>query len=273
MMKLPDMAPLRCSAMPAGARSQPPLAPLAAARVRGHARGWAHPAPRRSLLRRARDRRRPRACRIAPATCFRLPAAARGQIQGRGKGLVPVEDTGRWYAGADGRPAFAHGVLRLGQTPRDLPAPVRARTDFIEAIAPDVAAAARAKRAMALMVMSVEGLERLNDDYGFDVVDQAIEEVMRRAAVVMRRRDVFARYASNRFGVALLSCAPEQVEIAADRLRAGVESAPIATPRGPVTIRVAVGAASAQHHRDRRCRMARPGEDARSAVSRRSARP
>jgi len=201
---------------------------------------------------------------------LRLPAAARGQIQGRGKGLVPVEDTGRWYAGADGRPAFAHGVLRLGQTPRDLPAPVRARTDFIEAIAPDVAAAARAKRAMALMVMSVEGLERLNDDYGFDVVDQAIEEVMRRAAVVMRRRDVFARYASNRFGVALLSCAPEQVEIAADRLRAGVESAPIATPRGPVTIRVAVGAASAPHHATDAPGLLRRAEDA-LAVSRRSA--
>lgn len=200
---------------------------------------------------------------------LRLPAAARGP-HGRGRELVLVEDTGRWYAGADGRPAFAHGVLRLAQTPRDLPAPVRARTDFIELIAPDVAASGRSKRSMTLMVMSVEGLERLNDDYGFDVVDQAMEEVMRRAAVVMRRRDVFARYASNRFGVALLSCAPDQVEIAAERPRAGVESAPIATPRGPVTIRVAVGAASAPQHATDAPGLLRRAEDA-LAVSRRSA--
>lgn len=200
---------------------------------------------------------------------LRLPAAARGP-HGRGSELVLVEDTGRWYGGADGRPAFAHGVLRLGQAPHDLPAPVRVRADFLETIGPDVAAAVRAKRAMTLLVMSVEGLEQLNDDFGFDAVDQAIEEVMRRAAVVMRRRDVFARYASNRFGVALISCAQNQVEIAAERLRASVEIAPIATPRGPVTVRVAVGAASAPQHATDAPGLLRRAEDA-LAVSRRSA--
>lgn len=204
------------------------------------------------------------------AYLLRLPPEARAACAVDGRGLVAVEDTGRWYAGADGRPAFAHGVLRLAAAGRDIAAPTRARADFLETLGPDVAAAVKAKRPMTMMVMAVEGLDRLNDEHGFEVADQAIEEVMRRAVVVMRRRDVFARYASNRFGVALLSCPLDQAEIAAERLRAGVEGAPIATPRGPVTLRVALGAASAPQHATDAPGLLRRAEDA-LAASRRSA--
>ncbi|MGJ3264450.1 MAG: EAL domain-containing protein [Salinarimonas sp.] len=196
---------------------------------------------------------------------LRLPAAARGAHGADRDGCVQVEDTGRWYADADGRPAFAHGVLRLAPPARDVHAGPGTRAAFLAQIGREVAAAARTGKQMTLLVMSIEGLDRLNEEHGFEVADTAIEEAMRRAAVVMRRRDVFARYASNRFGVALLSCSLEQAPIAAERLRAGVEGAPLQTPRGPISVRVAIGAASAPDHASEAPGLLRRAEEALSA--------
>ncbi|WP_372425050.1 EAL domain-containing protein [Salinarimonas chemoclinalis] len=201
---------------------------------------------------------------------LRLPAAARGTHGAAADGCVQVEDTGRWYADSEGRPVFAHGVLRLAPVAREAQSGPDTRAAFLAQIGRDVTAAARANRPMTLLVMSIEGLERLNEEHGFEVADLAIEEAMRRAAVVMRRRDVFARYASNRFGVALLSCTLDQAPIAAERLRAGVEGAPLQTPRGPVSVRVAIGAASAPDHASEAAGLLRRAEEALTA-SRRTA--
>lgn len=203
------------------------------------------------------------------AYALRLPPGARAP-HADAQGLVLVEDTGRWYAGADGRPAFAHGVVRVGAMGLGLVGPARARSLFLDGFAAEAVASGRSKRPLTVMVMAVDGLARLNEEIGFDAADAAMEEAMRRAGTVMRRRDVFARYASNRFGVALLSCAPDQVEIAAARLRLAVESEPVETPRGPVTVRIALGAASAPQHATDAPGLLRRAEEA-LAESRRSA--
>jgi diguanylate cyclase (GGDEF)-like protein len=188
--------------------------------------------------------------------------------------LVGVEDTGRWYADAEGRPAFAHGVVRIDRTLAGEGGPVptgealRERSAFIAAIAPDVAETARHRRAVTVFVAAVADLARLNDEIGYECADAAIHEVARRLQSVMRRRDRLSRYAGNRFAVALLSCTGAQAEIAAKRMIEAVEAGPVPTARGPVTVSLRIGAAAAPDHATDAPRLLRRAEEALAAVKR-----
>ena len=191
--------------------------------------------------------------------------------------VVAIEDTGRWYSDADGRPAFAHGVIRIDRTAGiEREAPPRGgegRSEFIAQIRSDVAETARGKRSMTLLVAAIEGLGKLNDDLGCDEVDAIIQEVMKRIHKVMRRRDKLARYSGNRFAIALLSCPAEQAEIAITRLANLVGSEPMATTRGPVSVRLSIGAAAAPQHASDAAGLLRRAEEALAAAKRRGGVP
>jgi diguanylate cyclase (GGDEF)-like protein len=166
-----------------------------------------------------------------------------------GARVVAVEDTGRWYADGDGRPAFAHGVLRVERTPDGgSDAARRARNLFLDGIAAEVAALGRSKRSLTLGVVAIADLDRINDRLGCEGADALFDAVETRLRTVMRRRDTLARYAGNRFAVALLSCPAEQAALAARRLGASVENEPIPTALGPLPVRLCVGAATAPEH-------------------------
>jgi diguanylate cyclase (GGDEF)-like protein len=188
--------------------------------------------------------------------------------------LVKVEDTGRWYADAEGRPAFAHGVVRIDRTaaidesPVGLSDTLRERSGFITAIAPEVAEAARHKRSVTVFVAAVDDLGRINDEIGYECADTVIAEVLRRLGGVMRRRDRLSRYAGNRFAIALLSCTGEQAEIAARRMASAVEAEPVVTPRGPVGVRLRIGAAAAPEHAIDAPRLLRRAEEALATLRR-----
>jgi diguanylate cyclase (GGDEF)-like protein len=169
-----------------------------------------------------------------------------------GDRVIAVEDTGRWFAGPDGKPAFAHGVVRVSRaTSADQGAVgegLRKRLDFLAEIAPDVAAARTAARAVTMIVAAIDDLGRLNEDLGYEAAEVVIAEVRARIARVMRRRDRYVWYAGNRFALALLSCPRDQAELATTRLTQSVEGTPIRTPRGPCIVRLRIGAATAPDH-------------------------
>ena len=169
-----------------------------------------------------------------------------------GDRVIPVEDTGRWFAGRDGKPAFAHGVVRVGRAAsRDADVVgegLRRRLDFLSQIGADVAAARTPARAVTMIVAAVDDLGRLNEDLGYDAAEAVLHEVRVRIAAVMRRRDRYAWYAGNRFALALLSCPRDQAELATARLIQSVEGTPIRTPRGPCVVRLRIGAATAPDH-------------------------
>lgn len=165
--------------------------------------------------------------------------------------LLRVEDTGRWYPDAEGAPAFAHGIVRVGEAePEARPAGGgwRDRALFLDQINGAVAESGRARRALTLFVIAIDDLARHNEDLGHEGADELVAEVVRRLRRVMRGRDRFTRYAGNRFAVALLSCPAEQAPLAATRLASAVETHPIVTPRGKRLARLVIGAASAPDH-------------------------
>lgn len=185
--------------------------------------------------------------------------------------VLAVEDTGRWYADASGRATLAHGVVRLDRfrsaEPQAAPGS-RERGELLERLGPEVAAALRAKRSLGLLLFSIEDLDRFNEDLGLDGADRVIDEVLRRARTILRRRDFLVRCAGNRFAIALPSCPADQAAVAAERLTQIVEASPIATAEGPVIAGLHIGAAVAPRHAVDAPRLLRQAEEALSIARR-----
>jgi len=184
--------------------------------------------------------------------------------------VLPVEDSGRWYADAGGRAAVAHGVIRLARSPGEAQADPRSRerSELIERLGREVAAVLRARRSLVLLLFSIEDLDRFNEDLGLEGADRVIDEVVRRAASVLRGRDFLVRCAGNRFAIALPSCAGDQATQAAERLAQTVEATPITTAQGPVIAALQIGAAIAPRHAVDAPRLLRQAEEALSIARR-----
>lgn len=162
-----------------------------------------------------------------------------------------VEDTGRWFAGAGGRPARVHGVVRVVPAPahgRVAAGPFTdpltgglSRTQLGDLLDAEIAQARRQHTTFAMALIGIENLARHNEDYGFAVSDELIAGVAARIRRVMRRGDAIARYAGSKLAVVLLGCAEEQLTVAARRFVESVADPAIETAAGPVAVRVRVG--------------------------------
>ena len=199
-----------------------------------------------------------------------VPYRARYLLRIRGRQPLRVEDTGRWYAGPDGRPVRAHGVLRVDRAGSGdaggLGLGSRDRADFLARLQTEVIEAGRSRRPLTVLVLAVEEPGRLDDELGFEA-DGIAEEVATRVRGVMRGRDALVRYAGNRFALALRSCPPDQAEAAAGRLRQVVEK-PVATARGPLAIALRIGGATAPDHAVDAPTLLRRAEEALAATKR-----
>jgi diguanylate cyclase (GGDEF)-like protein len=161
-----------------------------------------------------------------------------------------VEDAGRWFAGTDGRPACARGMLRLerqvrpdellGQTGE-----LGDRSALLDRLSSALSEHLPAERNVVVLVAAIDELARLNDDFGHEATDEIIGVVQERLRSVTRRRDHLVRYSGNRFAILLTGCPQNQVEAAARRFSKAVAQAAIETARGIALVRLRVGAAIA----------------------------
>lgn len=161
-----------------------------------------------------------------------------------------IEDAGRWFAGADGRPASARGVLRLDRAvkPDELTkadSELCDRHALVERVDQALAEHLPAERIVVVLVAAIDELTRLNDDFGHEATDEIIGVVQDRLRSVMRRRDHLVRYSGNRFAILLTGCPQNQVEAAARRFVKAVAQSAIETGRGIALARLRVGAAIA----------------------------
>lgn len=161
-----------------------------------------------------------------------------------------AEDTGRWFAGSDGYPASARGVLRLERAARpdeleQFGNELCDRPALVERIGQALQEHLPAERPVVVLVATIDELARLNDDFGHEATDEIISTVHERLRSVTRRRDHLVRYAGNSFAILLVGCPPEQVEQAARRFIKVVAQSAIETSHGIALVRLRVGAASA----------------------------
>ncbi len=171
-----------------------------------------------------------------------------------------IEDIGRWFAGADGKPAKAHGVVRVinerhAQEERltylsrfDGLTGEMNRFHLTEVLQTTLDQSIAQRGSCGFMLVAVDNLARINESYGFDVADEAIGAVAKRLRAKMRGGDQLGRFSGNKFGVILNNCTPEDMERAAERLIAGVRDDVIRTGAGPVALTVTIGGVTAPRH-------------------------
>ena len=171
-----------------------------------------------------------------------------------GKTAYWLEDTGRWYAGADGRPAEAFGIVRriddrhsrdqqlnfLGNC--DPLTGMMNRGRMAEALEEAIIAADREGVSRAFVIAGINNLAVVNDAYGFEVADEVIIAVGRRLKNVVRAGDPIARYSGSKFAIILNNCNEEELRHAAERFLEVARESVIETEHGPVWAMLSIGA-------------------------------
>ncbi len=171
-----------------------------------------------------------------------------------------VEDTGRWFAGPDGKPLRAHGTLRAIDArharERDLIQLAKFdpltgelnRASLMEILSTTLEETIRFRGSCGFLLVTIDHLGRLNEAYGFDVTENVIAQVTKRLRARLRGKDHLGRFSGNKFGVVLTSCTPDELAVAAERLLTGVRDEPIVTTSGPAAVTVTIGGVTAPRH-------------------------
>jgi diguanylate cyclase (GGDEF)-like protein len=171
-----------------------------------------------------------------------------------------VEDTGRWFAGEEGKPRRAHGVIhaineRHAQEEKlsylshfDGLTGEMNRWHLTEVLETTLQQAVDQCGSCGFLMIAIDNLARLNESYGFDVADEVIGAVAKRLRAKMRGGDHLGRFSGNKFAVILNNCTLEDMEKAGERLLAGVRGDVVRTPAGPVAVTVTIGGVTAPRH-------------------------
>ncbi|OAF11443.1 diguanylate cyclase [Bradyrhizobium centrolobii] len=170
--------------------------------------------------------------------------------------VVWIEETGRWFAGPDGRPLRAQGIVSINNErhvrDEELARLARLdpltgelnRTHLIAALAETIEEATRFRSTSAFMLLGIDHLARVNDAFGFDVADAVILDVAKRIRARLRGGDVLGRFSGNKFGLILKNCTIDDMNIAAERFLAGIRDEVVPTRSGPVSVTASIGAVS-----------------------------
>jgi len=171
-----------------------------------------------------------------------------------------IEDVGRWFAGPDGKPARALGVVRVINERRAQEERLAYLSRFdgltgelnrwhlTDVLSASIEDAIRHRASCAFLIVAIDNLARVNEAYGFDVADEVISAVAKRLRAKMRGGDSVGRYSGNKFGVVLTKCTPDDIATAAERLLAGVRDDVVQTQAGPVAVTVTIGGVNAPRH-------------------------
>ena len=168
--------------------------------------------------------------------------------------VIWIEESGCWFAGADGKPARAQGIVRINNErhARDEQLLKLARHDpltgelnrthLIASLAEAIEETTRFRTSSAFMLIGIDHLARINDAFGFDVADAVIAEVASRIRARLRGGDVLGRFSGNKFGLILKNCTVDDMNVAAERFLASIRDEVVPTKSGPVSVTASIGA-------------------------------
>lgn len=212
----------------------------------------------------------------AEADASRFDAVTRSNQRDDGKGVfyqtqyafkpeagdekIRLEDTGRWFAGPDGKPGRAHGVVRVitERYEREANLTQSARYDSLtgefnrgylfEMLSATLDEAVRFRESCGFLLVAIDHLEQLNISYGYEVADDVIAKVAKRLRQHMRNGDHIGRFSGNKLGVILKKCSPDEITVAAERFLACIRDETFLTPAGAVAVTVSIGGVTAPRH-------------------------
>ena len=170
--------------------------------------------------------------------------------------VIWIEETGCWFAGPDGKPARAQGIVRVNNerhardeqlmrlSRHDPLTGELNRTHLVASLAETIEETMRFRSSCAFMLIGIDHLARVNDAFGFDVADAVIAEVGKRIRARLRGGDVLGRFSGNKFGLILRNCTVDDTNVAAERFLAGIRDEVVPTKSGPVSVTASIGAVS-----------------------------
>jgi diguanylate cyclase (GGDEF)-like protein len=171
-----------------------------------------------------------------------------------------IEDIGRWFAGPDGLPARAHGVVRVVTARHQREASLERlayydaltgemnRNRLVETLSATLDEAVRFRSNCGFLLVAIDNLGHLNEAYGFSVADEAIAQVAKRIRTQMRGGDNLGVFSGNKFGLILKNCTLEDMATAAERLLGSVRNDTVATSGGSLAITITIGGVTAPRH-------------------------
>ncbi|HEX7883299.1 MAG TPA: bifunctional diguanylate cyclase/phosphodiesterase [Afipia sp.] len=171
-----------------------------------------------------------------------------------------IDEYGRWFAGADGRPSRVHGIVRINnerhardeqllKLSQDDPLTGEFnRTRLTAALAEAIEEAGRFRSSFAFMLVGIDHLAQINDAFGYEIADQVILEAAKRIRARLRGGDVLGRFSGNKFGLILKNCSVDDMNVAAERFLAGIRDEIVPTRSGPVAVTASIGAINALRH-------------------------
>ena len=166
---------------------------------------------------------------------------------------VWIEEHGRWWAGADGKPIRARGVIRvvtesyweeqrlIYRSDHDELTGQLNRIRLTDALSTSIARDERIKSSSAFLIAAVNNLSVINETFGFDVGDEVIAAIARVIKEKLRGGDTLGRYSSNKFGIILNDCGPGAMRIAAERFMKAAREATIRTSACQLSATISIG--------------------------------
>ena len=164
-----------------------------------------------------------------------------------------LEDHGRVWMGADGRPIRARGIVRvineryqeeqrlLFRSDHDELTGQLNRIRLTEALGALATRAEQNNRPCAFLMVAINNLAHINETFGFDVGDEVLSAIAKLIKGRLRGGDTIGRYSSNKFGIILNDCGPGAMRIAAERFMKTVRDASIKTSACQVSATISVG--------------------------------
>jgi diguanylate cyclase (GGDEF)-like protein/PAS domain S-box-containing protein len=117
------------------------------------------------------------------------------------------------------------------------------RFAVLERLNEELERAAREKQSLAVIMADLDHFKRINDTYGHQVGDLALQEIANRIRSSLRPYDTVGRYGGEELLVILPGCDEERAVSLAERVRLAVCDRPIKTDEGPVAVTVSIGVA------------------------------
>lgn len=164
-----------------------------------------------------------------------------------------LEDTGRWFAGEDGRPERVHGIIRVINIRHEEEERLAylSRYDkltgqlnqsrLVELLEQGITDCRKYRTSCGFLVIAIDKLDIVNSHYGFEIGDRVITAVSQRLKDNMRKGDVLGRYSGNKLGVILYNCSEDEMPMAADRFLNAVNDEVISVDDVNVGLTVTIG--------------------------------
>jgi diguanylate cyclase (GGDEF)-like protein len=94
---------------------------------------------------------------------------------------------------------------------------------------------------LAVMLLDIDHFKAVNDNYGHDIGDEVLSQLVNCCQEQLRETDLFARYGGEEFIAALIHTDQAGAQLVCERLREKVKDLCIRTQRGELSLSVSIG--------------------------------